>query len=498
MNADEYRTAADPTTERPRTRWPLPRRSATDRKLGGVAGGLGRAWNIDPILIRVAFVVLALFGGSGVLLYCAGWLTMRGDHDDVSAIEALAGRGRSSVSPALTLVLIVVGLASMGSIFSWGIPFWPVVVGAIILTVVLGRRRHAGCRHRDGSQWDDFADRAARWGRDFGDRASRWGQNVGERADDWFGGASATRAPGAAPGTAAPVATAPAAPGTAAPGTAAPISTEPTPPAGPTSEQPASADAAPDPDDLLTDRRTPPAWDPLGAAPFAWDLPEPSPAPGEETDADPATTATERRRAPGSAIGRVFLGVALIVGAFTAAGVAAHWWYLPWSAVTGIALGILAIGLAIAALRGRGGRMLIGHGIFLAVLTLALSVSGLRGTADYGQGIWTPATVDDVADAYYWNAGQATLDLSQLTVPAGTTVTTDVTIGAGQVTVLVPADTNIQARCSATVGQTTCLDERSSGVRTERVAAQRGTDQRGTFDITIHSNAGQAVLKTND
>lgn len=485
MNTDE-----DSAT-RQRTRWPLPHRSATDRKLGGVAGGLGRAWHVDPILIRVAFVVLALFGGFGVLLYCAGWLTMRGDGDQVSAIEALAGRGRSSVSPALTVVLIVVGLASIGSIFSWGSPFWPVVVGAIVITAVFGHRRRAGCADRrpdrDASAWaDDFAARASRWGRDVGDRAARWGRDVGTRADGWFGGASTTQTE---PGTGAD--TTPDA-GQDGPGTGGEEA--------PAQSAPSGTATPPDPDDLLSDGRTPPAWDPLGAAPFAWDLPEPSPAPGEGGAAtgQDARDAVDLRHAPGTAIGRIFLGLALIVGAFTAAGVAAGWWHLSWSAVAGIALGVIAVGLAVASLRGRGGRMLIGHGVFLAVLTLALSVSGLRGTSGYGQQTWTPTSVDAVADSYYWNAGQATLDLSGLTVPPGETVRTDVAIGGGQVTVLLPADTSVDARCSVTVGQVDCLGQQRSGVRAESLADRPGSDRHGVIDIDIHSNAGQAVLRTHE
>jgi len=38
------------------------RRSVTDRKLGGVAGGLGRHFDCDPTVLRVIFVVLTLFG----------------------------------------------------------------------------------------------------------------------------------------------------------------------------------------------------------------------------------------------------------------------------------------------------------------------------------------------------------------------------------------------------------------------------------------------------
>jgi phage shock protein C len=46
-------------------------RSTTDRKLGGVAGGLGRYFSVDPILFRVGFVVGTLLSGAGALVYLA-------------------------------------------------------------------------------------------------------------------------------------------------------------------------------------------------------------------------------------------------------------------------------------------------------------------------------------------------------------------------------------------------------------------------------------------
>ncbi len=44
-------------------------RSDTNRKIWGVCGGLGEYFDIDPVLVRIIFVVLALSGGSGLLLY---------------------------------------------------------------------------------------------------------------------------------------------------------------------------------------------------------------------------------------------------------------------------------------------------------------------------------------------------------------------------------------------------------------------------------------------
>jgi phage shock protein C len=48
--------------------------SRSDRKLAGVCGGLAEFFNLDPTLIRVLFVVLALAGGSGIVIYLAMWI----------------------------------------------------------------------------------------------------------------------------------------------------------------------------------------------------------------------------------------------------------------------------------------------------------------------------------------------------------------------------------------------------------------------------------------
>ena len=49
-------------------------RSKTNRKLAGVCGGLAQYFNVDATLIRVLFVVLAVLGGSGLVLYLAMWI----------------------------------------------------------------------------------------------------------------------------------------------------------------------------------------------------------------------------------------------------------------------------------------------------------------------------------------------------------------------------------------------------------------------------------------
>ena len=49
-------------------------RSTTNRQLAGVCGGLAQYFNIDATLVRVLFVLLAVLGGSGLVLYVAMWI----------------------------------------------------------------------------------------------------------------------------------------------------------------------------------------------------------------------------------------------------------------------------------------------------------------------------------------------------------------------------------------------------------------------------------------
>jgi len=49
-------------------------RSQDQKMLGGVCGGLGEYFNIDPIIVRIIFIAFALIAGGGLLLYLILWL----------------------------------------------------------------------------------------------------------------------------------------------------------------------------------------------------------------------------------------------------------------------------------------------------------------------------------------------------------------------------------------------------------------------------------------
>ena len=50
------------------------RRPYQDRAFAGVAAGLGQRFDVSPAWFRVGFILLALFGGIGFLLYGLGWI----------------------------------------------------------------------------------------------------------------------------------------------------------------------------------------------------------------------------------------------------------------------------------------------------------------------------------------------------------------------------------------------------------------------------------------
>ena len=62
-------------------------KSNTDKKVDGVCAGIAEYFNIDPTLIRVAWILLALFVGSGLLAYIICAIVMPRKPDDFVEVE---------------------------------------------------------------------------------------------------------------------------------------------------------------------------------------------------------------------------------------------------------------------------------------------------------------------------------------------------------------------------------------------------------------------------
>ncbi len=122
-------------------------RPRDDRVFAGVCGGLGRYFNVDPVLFRVAAVALIFFGGAGLLLYIAAVLLIPNEGEERP--ESRRRRDR-----ALAVIGVVLLVVAAGSIFSHGVfhagwAFGPFVFIALAaLGRVVARVRRAPARRR--------------------------------------------------------------------------------------------------------------------------------------------------------------------------------------------------------------------------------------------------------------------------------------------------------------------------------------------------------------
>jgi phage shock protein C len=119
------------------------RRSRGERVIAGVCGGIGRYLGVDPVLLRIAFIVLALANGLGVIAYVVAWVAIpeeRPGQPLAAAPEPRRETGRLVLGGSLVvlgLVLLVDRLApNLDELF------WPVAVVAVGVAVMLvGLRR---------------------------------------------------------------------------------------------------------------------------------------------------------------------------------------------------------------------------------------------------------------------------------------------------------------------------------------------------------------------
>lgn len=112
------------------------RRSTSDRMIAGVAGGLARHLNVDPVVVRVVFVVLAFFGGAGLALYGALWLLVPQDDEAEAPIHVGDGLRNALLIAAGVIAAIMVVGNSWGP---WHFP-WGIAIVALIVVAILGRR----------------------------------------------------------------------------------------------------------------------------------------------------------------------------------------------------------------------------------------------------------------------------------------------------------------------------------------------------------------------
>jgi phage shock protein PspC (stress-responsive transcriptional regulator) len=138
-------TTAPPPPPDPPPLSPAPAlvRPLDGRILRGVAAGVGRYTGTDPVLWRVLLAVLAVFGGSGIVLYLAGWLLLPEEGAAQSPGQRLLGAHRNPVAVLGLVGLAVIALAVVvGADEQALVPL--LVVGGLAYLVLRERRDPAG------------------------------------------------------------------------------------------------------------------------------------------------------------------------------------------------------------------------------------------------------------------------------------------------------------------------------------------------------------------
>ena len=106
--------------------------------IGGVAAGVADHVGVDPLVVRLAFVVLTLASGAGLIFYMLAWLVLPA-RDATQSIAQRAMLDRRTTGQAISVGLIVLGvllgLRAAGVWFDDSV-VWPVSLGAAGLAVI--------------------------------------------------------------------------------------------------------------------------------------------------------------------------------------------------------------------------------------------------------------------------------------------------------------------------------------------------------------------------
>ncbi|MEW2137000.1 PspC domain-containing protein [Streptomyces sp. NPDC005409] len=409
------------------------RRSKRDKVLAGVCGGLGRYFDLDPVIFRIVLGVLAVTGGVGLIFYGFAWLLLPQDgEEDSEAKKMLTGRIEGATLAAVFAALV--GCALFLSMLDNG----GLAVFSVLAALALGGAAYWSQRHRH-----TYPPEAKK------------------------------PAPGKAPHSPAP-------PETQAPPT----------PGGPSWWR----------DPLVKDGTT----GPVGSTGYLWgpdDAVSELPGAVPRAAAGPAAVPAPARPRGGIG-GRIFV-LALLAGIVSTASV----WEgsaLSHALQIGLAsaLAVFGLGLAVSSVKGRTG---------FGTVLLALVTAGLLAGAaalpreigtDWREVRWRPAAVADVQPVYEAGTGLATLDLSGLDVPKGTTVAVRVSLDAGRLKVIVPRE--VTARADITIRR--LGDVQLPGDRADRIENVRehhrqatlpptaGTEAGGTIELHLDTGVGQVEV----
>lgn len=464
------------------------RRRLSNRHVAGVCGGIADRFGIDPMLVRLGFVVLTILGGAGVTLYLVAFTLLADTKGEIPLEKALRrGDGNSIILLVITSLSVV---SNLGFSFGDGRHHWLGFSGsgwlvvALIAFFVWRRRTGGGSSGSAGSSRSGSAGSVPGSSSGGGSATTSSGWPSRGSAGRPFPAAQPMHPAGAAKASSTGTTGFPYAAGASATATSATAASASAAGTSPTTADGVTAGSEPTAV-IATDGG---AGSPDGATVA-------QPIPPNPFNAPPNTAVAPVRRARRTSLGLpgvlTSIGLAIVgYAATTMSADAGHWSGNHVALGLAVALGTVS---ALVALLGAIGRR-AGFAGFAALLlagALAFASTGSSVSAPWRTNGWqgasdvstTPTSLTD-GQRITTSMGDATLDLSR--IDKATLAGQDVVVSSsmGDVTLIVPTDLGVTIVPSTRMGKVTL--EQSDG----------GTSEPGNNAVTIGDGAQLHIAAT--
>lgn len=161
-----------------------------------------------------------------------------------------------------------------------------------------------------------------------------------------------------------------------------------------------------------------------------------------------------------------------------------------------LGLAVVGAGLVVGAWRGRS------RGLIVLGLALALATAGAIGADRGGLGrdavdlTLRPTGASEIPRSARYTVGNASYDLRGVDF-GGTKAAAALSIGAGELIVIVPRDVDVTGRTDVGLGEVSLFHQRSEGPGIERTFADVGADGPGggSLDLTLHAGVGRVEVR---
>ncbi len=164
------------------------------------------------------------------------------------------------------------------------------------------------------------------------------------------------------------------------------------------------------------------------------------------------------------------------------------------SAYFAVPLGVIGLGLLVGAWYGRARWLFVLGVVLAALLTITAAAESVTPTTAHNA-TWKPASIEAVDSAYKVDLGNGTLDLSGVNF-AGQDKSIQVSVGAGNLTIIVGSNVDVTAKGTVNVGNANVFGTRWSGVgQSSHTVTDNGSDGPGGGRLVLDASVDVGNLE---